>query len=113
MPHSPEPETIEVQTAEAVDPAAICSALDWLTVALTQLENAVCELSPDPNTAALLTCRTALRNSKNILKRVMPPATCPHCYGTGYEEEDHGHYPCREGCKPNAQDDSQSPAKNL
>jgi hypothetical protein len=28
MPHSPEPETIEVQTAEAVDPAAICSELD-------------------------------------------------------------------------------------
>ena len=25
MPHSPEPETKEVQTAEAVDPAAICS----------------------------------------------------------------------------------------
>lgn len=25
MPHSPEPETTEVQTAEAVDPAAICS----------------------------------------------------------------------------------------
>jgi hypothetical protein len=25
MPHSPKPETIEVQTAQAVDPAAICS----------------------------------------------------------------------------------------
>lgn len=26
MPHTPEPETIEVKTAQAVDPAAICSA---------------------------------------------------------------------------------------
>jgi len=27
MPHSPKPEANEVQTAQAVDPAAICSAL--------------------------------------------------------------------------------------
>lgn len=28
------------------------------------------------------------------------PAKCPHCYGSGYEEIDHGHYPCPAGCKP-------------
>lgn len=31
------------------------------------------------------------------------PAKCPDCYGTGYEEIDHGHYPCPRGCKPNTQ----------
>jgi len=30
MPHSPKPENIEVQTAQAVDPAAICSPPEWL-----------------------------------------------------------------------------------
>lgn len=28
MPHTPKPETIEVQTAKAVDPAAICSPFE-------------------------------------------------------------------------------------
>jgi uncharacterized protein YodC (DUF2158 family) len=27
-------------------------------------------------------------------------AKCLFCEGSGFEEEDHGHYPCRSGCKP-------------
>ena len=36
MPHTPKPETIEVQTAKAVDPAAICSAWTATSAALPQ-----------------------------------------------------------------------------
>ena len=34
---------------------------------------------------------------------IQPPAAkakCLFCEGSGFEEEDHGHYPCRSGCKP-------------
>ncbi len=31
------------------------------------------------------------------------PDKCQHCDGTGYEEEDHGHYPCRAGCSANTE----------
>ena len=31
---------------------------------------------------------------------VAEPGECPDCYGTGYEEIDHGHYPCPRACLP-------------
>lgn len=69
----PENNTLTEQesTHRPLDPggrsASICSALDWLADSLRQLENAVCEMSPDPNSPSLLTCRTALRNAETII----------------------------------------------
>lgn len=30
----------------------------------------------------------------------LTPIPCPDCGDTGFEEIDHGHYPCNRGCKP-------------
>lgn len=48
----------------------VVATLDWLHTALIDLENAVCEISPDANTASLQNCRCALRHAGEMIATI-------------------------------------------
>jgi hypothetical protein len=64
--------------------------------------NPECEWPEDPRLWLCMSCMT------DLAELLLPPlpdtsAKCPDCYGSGFEEIDHGHYPCRRGCLPNSE----------
>jgi hypothetical protein len=110
---SPKPTDAEQEIGKGLDETP-CSALDYgarcvilggklvtLNLGLTWLYSPHAELDGMSPRDACDAGR--LEEVEAIIQRIEDaPKPCPECYGSGYEEIDHGHYPCRCGCLPNA-----------
>ncbi len=84
------------QTLEGLASAS-GSALGWLVQVLRHLEEAVSEMSPDPNSLTLLSCRTALARAEVVIEGLTPhEIRCPHCKSGLLWSEDRG--PHCDGC---------------
>jgi hypothetical protein len=62
----------------------------------------------DANARLITECESTISELK---KKLEIPEKCSDCYGSGFEEIDHGHYPCRRGCIPNVEVTESSPKK--